>query len=510
MPEHMSSAQSDSELNDYVRVIRLRKWWIIGVLLLMLGAGFAYTRTRTPLYTSTAHVLVAPTSTAGAPQTGTGVGAATIPLNMETEQSVATSPQAGEFAEPYLDRGGKRIDALLKDLSVSVEAGTEILIFEYSAENPEVAMSRAQAFAQGYLDLKRDQRLGYLIDAERALKRQIRRADDQVTISSLEQTLAQLRAASTLASRPGEIVKSAELPSDPSSPSYPRNLALAGLLGLGLGIAAAFVRERLDDRFRDPAILQPYTNAPVLAVVPRTRRFRSKNPDDQIISLSDPMSPAADAFRALRAGVIYLHADLPPGISKMKILMVASARPEEGKSTISANLAVALARAQKSVILVDADLRRPRLGALLESETKLGLANVLSGEVDLEQVLVKTKLPSLRFLDTGAPGKNAWELLETPAMAGTIDRLNGLADYVIIDTPPVLTSPDAITVAPLVDGVLLIAASNQTKIRSLRETVRQLETVGAVIVGSVLNMHKPSGASKYSGASYTYLRRSAG
>jgi Mrp family chromosome partitioning ATPase len=140
----------------------------------------------------------------------------------------------------------------------------------------------------------------------------------------------------------------------------------------------------------------------------------------------------------------------------------------------------------------------------------MGLANVLAGEIDVEQVLVKTRVPRLRFLDTGVHSENAWELLESPAMAGTVERLNELADYVIIDTPPVLTSPDAITVAPLVDGVLVVAASARTKLRSLRETVRQLETVGAVIVGGVMNMHKPSGSSKYSGASYTYLRRSAG
>lgn len=495
----------DSELNEYVRVLRLRKWWVIGVLALVLAAAYAYTRIQTPMYASIAEVLVSPTPVLGfsqAPQPPPT-------LNMETEQSVAMSTQAARYVADNVD-GRPSTNILLDNVSVTVKPGTEILEFEYLAADPDAATERAAAFAQAYLDLRRDQRLDALEDTGSAIREQIAEADSRSTREALEVSLAELEAVLRAGINPGSVVRPATVPSEPATPSYPKNLALAGLLGLGLGVAVAFLRDRFDDRLRDKASLEAHCNAPVLAVVPKTRRIRFRRRrarEDDIITLTDPISPAADAYRALRAGVIYLDADLQPGISKMKVLMVTSPGPREGKSTLTANLGVALAKAEKEVICVGADLHRPRLGEMFGSETQLGLANVLAGDVDVEQVLVKTNVPGLRFLDTGGPTKNARELLETPAMAGAIERLNGLADFVLIDTPPVLASPDTITMAPLVDGIILVAASEQTKIRSLREAAKQLRTLNATILGGVLNMHKPSRSADYNGY-YRYAEHS--
>ena len=489
---------ADSELNEYVRVLRLRKWWVVGVLILVTAAAYLYTRAQTPLYSSVAEVLVVPPS-------GVGFDGNTAPtaLNMETEQSVAMSTPVAQEAAQNLE-GNAGSEELLENLSVSVKPATEILEFEYLAERPQTAQERARAFATAFLTLRKEEQVELLQDSADAIDAQIEVTDDELTRTALEQQLAEIQAAIPLVDA-GKIVRPATLSSAPSTPSYPKNLTLAALLGLALGIAAAFLRDRFDDRLRDKAVLEAHANAPVLAVVPKTRRvLRKKSPEDMIITLADPISPASDAYRALRAGVIYLDADLKPGITRMKVLLITSPGPREGKSTVTANLAVALAKAEKEVICVAADLHRPRLGALFGSDTQLGLANVLSGEVDVEQVLVKTGVPGLRLLDTGGPTKNARELLETPAMAGTIERLNDLADFVLIDTPPVLASPDTITMAPLVDGIIVVAASEQTKLRSLREAVKQLQTLNATILGGVLNMHKPSRKAAYNGYYYRY------
>jgi capsular exopolysaccharide synthesis family protein len=290
-------------------------------------------------------------------------------------------------------------------------------------------------------------------------------------------------------------VAPAEVPESPASPNIPVNV-VAGLVGgLLLGVAVAVVRDGLDNRVRDAEVAAEVTSVPVVGVIPaRTRR----NAPEMVVEAA-PHSPHAEAFRHLRTNLQFLG--IPSGASGGQVVTVTSSLASEGKSTVAANLAAALAETGLRVLLVDADLRRPALAGLLGVEGAAGLTDVLIGRADVADVVQEWGSHGLRFLASGAIPPNPSELLGSPAMSVLLDELRTDYDHVVLDTAPLLPVADAVILSRLVDGTLVLANVTSVRRPQLAASLRALEQVTGRVLGIVLNQVVRADAT------YAYERR---
>ncbi len=299
---------------------------------------------------------------------------------------------------------------------------------------------------------------------------------------------------------PGQVVQPAELPRSRSDAGPVKNGIVAFLLGLALGIGFAFLRERLDDRLRGRDDLEQYLGHPVLAVVPKVANWRNKS-KVLLVTVAQPKSSASEAYRALRTSVQFIASK-----EQAKVIMVVSAVAGEGKTTTSANLAVVLAQAGKRVILVSADLRKPRVHRYFDLNNDKGLTNVMSGEDPLDKVLLQTDTHNLQILTSGPTPARPAELLQSQQMGVIIEDLRNRADFVIVDSAPVLVVSDTLALAPIVDGILYVAGADATTRQAVGRSRDQLEQVGAHILGGVLNNFDPQSA-RDRGYAYGYYYR---
>jgi len=258
-------------------------------------------------------------------------------------------------------------------------------------------------------------------------------------------------------------------------------LPIGAFLGLLVGIAGVAVRDHLDDRVRDRADLERSLDAPAVAEVPRIRRH-VMNP--AFVFRNAPASPAAEAYRYLRARVRpLLSSSAKDGGS---VLLVAGARAGEGRTSVAINLATAIANADESVIVVDADLRNPSLSEGFQAGERPGLAELLAGRASLEEVAVPTDVPGLRLVSAGRarPFAGTFEVMRlSRALAG----IRAAADVVVVDSPPVLTVSDAITLASLSDLVVVVADLRRTCRADVRAAAQQIRASGPRAIVGMLN-----------------------
>ena len=298
--------------------------------------------------------------------------------------------------------------------------------------------------------------------------------------SEFIQRLDELQVDAALSTGGAQLLTPAEVPDAPSSPNPRLAAVLAIIAGLIIGAIAAFVLEYLDDSILGPADLVKLGDAPaVLATVPD-----ETPPDERPISLSAPDSYVVEAYRSLRTNVQFL------GIERqMQVVQVTSAVPGEGKSTTAANLAVVLAQTGRSVVLVDADLRKPTVHRRFGVARTYGLTTNLAGEI-LDLTLQHTS-DDLDVLVAGPIPPNPSELLSSHQMGVLINDLRNRFDYVVVDAAPVLAVSDALALAQFVDGVLVVVQAGHTPVNRVRNSLEALEQVSAPVVGIVLNRVDP-------------------
>jgi non-specific protein-tyrosine kinase len=273
-------------------------------------------------------------------------------------------------------------------------------------------------------------------------------------------------------------VETALPPGGPIGPKVMQNTMLAAVVGLMLGLGVIFMIEALDDTLRSPEEVSRQLGLPVLGVIART-----KMEDELPIAISQPRSPVTEAFRSLRTNIQFASVDTP-----IHTLMVTSSSPSDGKSTVAVNLAAVMAQGERSVAVIDADLRRPRLHKLMHVSNRRGVSDLfIQPQVYLDGSLQSTESSNLMVLTSGSLPPNPSELLGSEKMSEVIRQVRQRADLVILDTPPVLAVTDAVVLASRVDGVLIVARPGATKLAVLRQTVDQLQRVGAKILGVVLN-----------------------
>lgn len=293
-------------------------------------------------------------------------------------------------------------------------------------------------------------------------------------------------------------VAPAEVPTEPASPDALLNVVVGLALGLLAGTAAAFVRDALDTRVRDEVVLTEVTALPAIGTVGLLPR--GAHP---VVVVSDPHGSQAESFRHLRTNLEFLAVptQLESTADGARVLMVTSSRPAEGKSTVAANLAAALAETSASVLLVDADLRRPSVARLLDVEGAAGLTTVLLGQAAVADVVQEWGPVGLQVLASGPVPPNPVELLGSPAMADLMQGLRAEYDYVVVDTAPLLPVADAAVLSRLADGVIVVANAGLTRRHQLTESLGNLGRVDAPVLGVVLN------AVQRDEESYSYRQR---
>ena len=293
------------------------------------------------------------------------------------------------------------------------------------------------------------------------------------------------------------VVDVARTPTSPVTPNVPRNLMIGLLFGLAAGIGLAFVLDSLDTTVRSMEEVSAISMLPALGTIPlqlsTNGDFRKRlttlsgsdgkpeSPD--LVAYVRPRSEAAEAYRALRTSILLSSFGAPP-----KVILVTSASPQEGKTTISANSALVLAQRGSRVLLLDADLRRPSIEKLFDIRARAGLSTLISGVDKYEDVLVPApEVPNLWILPAGPLPPQPAELLSSIRMKEFIARWRNEFDHIVIDTPPCLSVTDAVVLSPDADRVILVARSGKTTKFALRRASELLLQVNAKVMGIVLN-----------------------
>jgi receptor protein-tyrosine kinase len=283
----------------------------------------------------------------------------------------------------------------------------------------------------------------------------------------------------------------ADAPADPISPRKKRILAVAAMLGVVIGVCLAIIRDRLDRTVRKLETVERAAGVGVIGEIP----FQTERRQQPLISFKSDRSAVAEAFRALRINLRSLEV-----ADGSRIVVVASPMPDEGRTTTAINLALALVEADQNVVVVDGDLRRPRVASYFDLDEETGLSTVLGGGVALGEALKETRVPNLTALPSGGVPDNPTELLESPRAKSVLDELGKNFDYVIVDSPPMLVT-DAAILAGNAQGVLLIARFGQTTSTQLAHAADALNKAGAPLLGAVVTM-APTNKRKSAGASY--------
>ena len=296
------------------------------------------------------------------------------------------------------------------------------------------------------------------------------------------------------------VIDPAMIPSSPARPARARNIALSFLIGLVGGVGIALLREYLDNTVKTPDDVETLARLPSLAVVPafgdsasmsgKTRLLKgvSSNGHEKptgLVAQHSPKSQVSEAFRSLRTALLLSQPDRPP-----QVILVTSALPREGKTTAAANLAVTLAQLGDKTVLVDADLRKPGVGRMLNlgSGKYAGLSSYLAGVSSLDLVSVPhPSIPNLAAIPTGPLPPNPADLLASHRLADAITELRTKYKFVVIDSPPVMAATDAVIVSVQVDGVLLVVRSGETPKAAFTRTCDLLVSVKCPLLGVVLN-----------------------
>lgn len=524
------TAPDTIDLRDYLRVLS-RQWKLIAAITAtVVAVALVASVLQTPLYESSAEVAIEPVRS--------GADAALEDLLLrdeivETERRIITSRSVTDrvIADLGLEMAP---GTLLEMVDVRAIPNTRVVTISATSTDPQFAASVANSMATSYLDYRRDQALDEVTAArtnltERsqqlqeeidAIEREIGPAmdartgtlspDDQTLVAqrdALSQQLAQI-SIQLAALGPGadairgggEILIPAEPAASPVSPKPLRTGVLALVLGLMLGVGAAFLRDHFDDAIRGEEDVKRASDGQ--PIVGRVTAWDSAAADEKLITLVDPFASNSEEFQALAANVRFAllsragrHAagTADSGSPAGRSIAVTSSGPAEGKTTVSGNLAVAAAASGRRVILVGADLRKPTMARRFGLPDGAGMTDALVNAAELNDTdelgahLVDVGVPRLRLLPAGSIPPNPTELLASPQMAWLHESLASMADLVIYDSPPVLPVADTLELAHHADLTFVVVRAELCHRRDLAHALERLHGVGAEVGGIVLN-----------------------
>jgi succinoglycan biosynthesis transport protein ExoP len=282
------------------------------------------------------------------------------------------------------------------------------------------------------------------------------------------------------------VIDKAEVPKDPVKPRKQLNLILAVIMGLVTGLGLAFFFEYLDNTIKIPEDVKQHLKIPYLGPVPlfETQSAGNPGPDGNpaLVTLHAPKSSASESYRGIRTNILFSSAESPP-----QVILITSAGPGEGKTITTLNLGIAMAQAGSKVIILDCDMRRPKIHKAFGLTKDRGISNFLVGGADVDGTVRNTPIPDLDVIPCGPIPPNPSEMLGSNRMA---DLLNGLRKeyaHILIDSPPSMAVTDPAVLSKSVDGVILVIRAGETAREIVRNGVAQFQAVGANILGAILN-----------------------
>lgn len=527
----MDPQLEEPDLRSYLAVIARRRWLVVGMMLVFVGAALAWSLVPSPEYRVRAQVL---TTGVNDPIALIFGGNNSGDLDRQAASQVAfltSSDMRFQAAQAY---NGSLDDSAVFNVSARpLQTGQNqnvtgsVVELSLVSSDPEEAATLLNIYAETYVQLRQNESAERLISVTDMLQEQLADVDDQIEevrapIRALQDQLAngtpaerdaaaaQIESARTdvapqleaLQAQAGqlrsqlndvqfgielasagnaEVLSGAGVPDAPVSPNLALNLAIGVLFGLFLGAALAFVRDYFDDSVKTKEVVDQVTGVATLGLIPK---FQGTS---ELVTVTQPTAPAAEAFRSLRTAVKFLGVE-----REVRVVQVTSPAPAEGKTFASVNLAVTFAQAGDRVVIVGGDLRRPRMEEILGVPLLPGLTGVLIGDVTLPQAIQTVPtVPNLSVLPAGPPPPNPSELLSGERARRLIDVLGQTYDMVVIDCPPVLPVTDSLVLARMVDITLLVTAASKTSKRGLARSVELLRQVDAPLAGTVLNSLSP-------------------
>ena len=497
------------ETRQYLGILWRRKWIIVVTMLAAVGVAILGSYLQQPVFSAAATIRVAQGSRGSIQY----VDAMYAERLMNTYRDLLRS-------RPFLASAIERlslpttVEALAKQIKVDVVLDTELLKVTAEDADPAQAQRVANTLATLFIEQSRSLYSGSGESILETLRKQLAaveadleqnrtalqtlRMDPRPEQTRLEELAAKvsmgeeiyasllrqyddMRLVDESRANSVTLAEPASLPVEPIKPRKLLNLILGSFIGMLCGIGLAFLFESLDPVLHSRRDLEAASDIPILASIPNFKTLRETRKGLTAVDAS-VYSPIDEAFGILREALHPALAALP-----VKTLLIASPEPEAGKSTVLANLAVAIAHGGQRVILVDADLRRPVLHDIFGLSNAEGLTTVLQGGSDVVTLLQNTDIPELRVLTSGPAIPDAARLAGLAKLTDLLDRLLGQADIVLVDGPPILTVADASHLATKVGGVLVVAAREQATAESIRRAVQQLQRLGAQVVGLVYN-----------------------
>jgi capsular exopolysaccharide synthesis family protein len=499
-------ATEDNDLRRYLTTLRERRLLILACTVIAALVALVYVEVATPVYQAESDVLILPSNVSG------NVTLAGLPLiqassdptrDIQTAARLITTPDVAADVKTNLGLHETPQQILTKVSSTPV-AQSDIVAVTANASSPGGAARLANAFVTSAI-ARRTLAFQRQIDRQMALLTE--RMNAASSIHGISDRLAAgLSQLQTLRSGPLPdmgVATTAQPPTNRSSPRKALSVIVGIVSGLLIGLIAAFALDGLDPRVHREEQLRRLFRLPILARIPRVgtalggvlaQRWRYRKSTPRSPASLNP--PALEAYRTLRATLLALR----PASSRS--ILVTGASQSEGKTTTAINLAVSLAWSGASVILIDADLRLPAVGRALGVTSEFDLSHVLRGQVSLEQALVQThEYEGLRILladHGGGPGTFVGDELLLPAASSLLADAQSMADYVVIDSPPLAEVVDALELARRVDDVLLVVRLGQTKAARLRRLGALLARTGVHPVGIVLvGTEPPRGSERY-------------
>lgn len=490
------SGNREQTIADYLAVVRRYKWLILLTALVVPVVAYLVSAQQPKVFRASSEVLL---NREDLGSVLTGLPTANTVTDPEryarTQAALARVPAVAQLAIQQSEVGGIAPWQLLASSDVTPRADTDLLTFGVDHNDPAVAAQLATAYAHAFTKYKLEMDTTSLSRARRELQgrlAELRRSDgtDTATYRELARKSQDLRTLELL-QVPASVVREAGGAAQ-IEPTPRRNAVLGVLLGLVFGLGAAFFLNAIDRRIRDAEEVERELQIPLLAKLPVPRKR-----GDRLTILDRPPDEVTEAVGRLRTSFDFANAE-----AQAKVVMTTSAGAQEGKSTTIANLAAALSRTGRHVVLVDLDIRRPSLARLFHLPDGPGVTDVATGNAELTAVLnpistvpLRSRVTALRDAETNAgalevvtAGKtrvDPGEFVETAGLTDLLHQLRNRAEIVLVDAPPILAAGDAMALTGKVDAILVINRLGTLKRPTLRELARALDRSPAPLLGFV-------------------------